>query len=435
MKLQLLKLSLPLVMTLNLSAADIYTVDDLILKAMDNSPDLKISSAQYLASKEKLTIADSDYLPVVDLQVSAGQFGQSDILNGNSDSMVDSSGISGTISAKQLIYDFDKTSENIDIYKYTSESYSMANEQKISDKIRDVKIAYYDVLQSIALINVNKENVKLNKAQLYRSEKYFQAGIRTKIDVSDAKVGLIQAKLDLKESEYNLKISYASLDKVVGFMDLNLNYSVFSKELDLSSLYESLKNYDLNLAESINFAYNNRYEIKQYIAQTKSAKASTKLSSSEFYPSFFFYGDYTKQNIADDPLKSNLPEDKWSATLNLQWNLYEGGATTAVEQENKIKLDISNSELQYSKLSIKKDTTEAFINVHKMKDSVELSQSLLEVSDEKFDQASKRYEHGLSDYIELQEARQGYIDSKASLVVNYYNYYSAIAVLDNSIGK
>ena len=70
-----------------------------------------------------------------------------------------------------------------------------------------------------------------------------------------------------------------------------------------------------------------------------------------------------------------------------------------------------------------------------MKDSVELSQSLLEVSDEKFDQASKRYEHGLSDYIELQEARQGYIDSKASLVVNYYNYYSAVAVLDNSIGK
>ena len=109
MKLQILKFSLPFILALNLSATDIYNVDDLILKAMDNSPDLKIASAQYLASKEKLTIADSDYLPVVDLQVSAGQFGQSDILNGNPDSMVDSSGILGTISAKQLIYDFDKT--------------------------------------------------------------------------------------------------------------------------------------------------------------------------------------------------------------------------------------------------------------------------------------------------------------------------------------
>ena len=70
-----------------------------------------------------------------------------------------------------------------------------------------------------------------------------------------------------------------------------------------------------------------------------------------------------------------------------------------------------------------------------MKDSVELSQSLLTASEEKFDQAQKRYEHGLSDYIELQQARQGYIDAKSSLVVDYYNYYNAIAVLDNAIGK
>ena len=59
----------------------------------------------------------------------------------------------------------------------------------------------------------------------------------------------------------------------------------------------------------------------------------------------------------------------------------------------------------------------------------------MNVSNEKFDQASKRYEHGLSDYIELQEARQGYINAMATLVVDYYDYYIAIAALDNAIGK
>ncbi len=73
--------------------------------------------------------------------------------------------------------------------------------------------------------------------------------------------------------------------------------------------------------------------------------------------------------------------------------------------------------------------------MYKMRDSVELSQSLVEVSNEKFDQAGKRYENGLSDFIELQQARQGYIDSMASLVVDYYDYYDAVAVLDNAIGK
>jgi len=429
------KLSLSLFLALSLSAKETYTVDDLIVTAMQNSPELKISASKYDASKQTLIIADSGYLPVIDLVVSAGQFGQSDIQNNNPDDMVDSTGIVGTVSLKQLIYDFDKTADNSDIYKFDSVSFDMANEQKISDKKMEVKSAYYNVLQRKALIDVNKENVKLNKAQLYRSQKYFEAGIRTKIDVSDAKVEFIKSKLDLRKSEYDLKLAFAYLDQVVGFTDAETDYDVFTQDLDLTDLYSSLSVYDLSLINSIEFAYQNRYEIKQYIAKAKAAKASSKQSTSEFYPSIFLYGDYTKQDIQDEPLKDNMPEDRWTAAVNFEWNLYEGGSTTAIEQEKKIQQDISDSELLFSKLSIKKDTTQAYINVDKMKDSVELSQSLLEVSDEKFDQASKRYENGLSDYIELQQARQGYIDAKASLVIEYYNYYNAIAILDNAIGK
>ena len=53
---------------------------------------------------------------------------------------------------------------------------------------------------------------------------------------------------------------------------------------------------------------------------------------------------------------------------------------------------------------------------------------------EKFHQAQKRYENGLSDYIELQQARQSYIDAKSSLVIDYYNYYDALARMYNVIG-
>ena len=435
MKNPLLKLSLSLFLVLSLSAKETYTVDDLIITALQNSPDLKISKSKYSASKQDLIVADSGYLPVVDLSVSAGQFGQSDIQNNKPHDMVDSTGIVGTISLKQLIYDFGKTTDNSDIYKYNSDSFNMANEQQISNKKQEVKSAYYNILQKIALIQVNKENVKLNEAQLYRSKKYFDAGIRTKIDVSDAKVSYIQSKLDLRKSEYDLKLAFAYLDQVVGFTDIQTDYDVYSETLDLNDLYSSLKNYHFTLVDSIEFAYENRYEIKQFIAKGQSAKASAKQSNSKFYPSIYLYGDYTKQDIQDEPLKDNMPEDQWVAAVNFEWNLYEGGATSAVEQEKKIQKNISDSELLFTKLTIKKEATQAYINVEKTKDSVELSQSLLKVSNEKFDQASKRYENGLSDYIELQEARQGYINAKASLVVDYYDYYNSIAILDNAIGK
>jgi len=430
MKSRILRYSLSLLLALSLNAQEIYTVDDLILEALKNSPDLHISSLQYDASQERAAVASSEYLPNVNFHAETGVKGMSEI---PTDDILNDTLILGNLSLKQIIYDFGKTGGNVDTYKYDSESYLMANEQYISNKKRDVKLAYYTILQALALIEVNRENVKLNEAQLYRSQKYFTAGIRTKIDVSDAKVQLIQSKLDLRQSEYDLKLAYSALDKVVGFMDNEAQYSVHSQKLDFTNLFSTLPNYNFTLNDSINFAYENRHELKQFLAQIKSASAQKELASSAYYPALYFNADYTKQEL--DKFKSTLPQDQWQASLNIDWNIYEGGATSANTQEKKILVDISKSSLQNSKLSIKKETTQAFINLYKMKDSVELSQSLVEVSDEKFDQAGKRYENGLSDYIELQQARQGYIDAKASLVIAYYDYYGAIATLDNAIGK
>lgn len=416
----------------NLSATEIYTVDELILKSLETSPNLEISRATHKASQSRYDSAFSGYLPRVDFYAAAGKAGVTDTFGGSGD-MIDDNIILGKLSAKQIVYDFGKTGGSVDSSKFSADSYAMQTIQDISDKKRDVKEAYYNVLNAKALIAVHKENVKLNEAQLYRSQKYFEAGIRTKIDVSDAKVSLIQAKLDLNKAEYNLKISYAALDEVVGFKELERKYKIYSKELVLETLFESLKKYKLSLKDSILYAYENRATLKREESLIKASEAQIDQASSGYYPSLYLAADYTKQKV--ETFKQFTPENQWQATLNLEWNIYEGGSTNAKKQEKVINQDIANSSLNDLRLRIKKGTTQAYINLYKSRDSVELSQSLVKVSSEKYDQASKRYENGLSDYIELQQARQGYIDAKAALVVDYYNYYIAIAYLDNAIGK
>ena len=432
MKKMILKyLALSLV-TLSLDAKEIYTVDDLIIKSLKNSPDLAISQFEYDASQSRYDTAFSGYLPTVDVRGSAGRVSQSATLNidGVQDNI-----ITGKLSLKQIIYDFGKTGGNTDTQKFTSDSFSMQNLQNISNKTLEVKSAYYNILKAKALIDVQKENVKLNEAQLYRSKKYFSAGIKTKIDVSDAKVSLIQANIDLKTAEYNLKLSFSNLDKVVGFTAIKNDYDVYSNELDLNSLYESLVIYQLNLYDSIVFAYENRFDIKKEQAKIKASQSDIRTVASEYYPSFYFSGNYLYQDAQSQELQVFLPQTKWDATLNLDWNIYQGGSTASRKQEKSINSAISASDLTNTKLIIKAKTTDAYINVNRTKDTVELAQSLVQVSHEKFDQASKRYEYGLADYIELQEARQGYINSKATLVVDYYDYYIAISTLDNAIGK
>jgi outer membrane protein len=420
------------VLALSLDATETYIVDDLIIKSLQNSPDLAVSQFEYNASKSRYDTALSGYLPTVDFTGSAGRISQSATFNLDG---VQDNVIKGQLTLKQIIYDFGKTGGNSDTQKFASESYSMQNLQNISNKKLDVKNAYYTVLKAKALINVQKENVKLTQAQLYRSKKYFTAGIKTKIDVSDATVRLIQAKLDLKTAEYDLKLSFSNLDKVIGLTAIENNYDVYSQKLDLSSLFESLLPYELNLHDSIVFAYANRFDIKKEQALVSASQSDIRTIESEYYPSFYFGANYLYQNAQSEELQTFLPETQWNAMLNLDYNIYQGGSTSSRKEEKSINASISNSQLINTKLLIKANATDAYINVNRTRDTVELAQSLVTVSSQKFDQASKRYEYGLSDYIELQEARQGYINSKATLIVDYYNYFIAVATLDNAIGK
>ncbi|MDQ7061466.1 MAG: TolC family protein [Sulfurimonas sp.] len=430
MKTQLIKYSLILLTTLSLDAGTHLTLDDLILKALENAPDLKISTGNFEASKSRVNAADANYLPRVNLHLSAGKNARTNV---PAQEMISDNLLLGNLSLKQILYDFGKTNSNSKSFQYESDALFELNKKNVSDKIRDVKFAYYTVLQALALINVQKENVKLNEAQLYRATRYFEAGIRTKIDISDAKVELIKAKLDLKTAQYDLKLAYASLDEVIGFKAIVNDYTVYSQDLVLESLFDSIGDYTLNLEDSINHAYENRNDLKSDSFRVEQSKAQKSLAKSAYYPELYFGADYTKQRV--EKFQSSIPKDQWSASVNLDWNIYEGGATDAIAEEKRIALEVSKFAYSKASLVIKKETTEAYLNVYKAKDTVELSQSLVEVSDEKFNQASKRYEHGLSDYIELQQSRQGYIDAKASLVVNYYNYYQAIAYLDNAIGR
>ncbi|MEJ2414496.1 MAG: TolC family protein, partial [Sulfurimonas sp.] len=183
--------------------AQIYKVDELITTSLKNSPDIAISAASYEASQKRYDAAFSSYLPKVDLKLSGGVRAQDGgvIQNGP----VNDKLLLGKLSATQLVYDFEKTGGNVDSRSFESQSYKMENQQKISDKIKDVKTAYYNVLKAKSLIDVRKEDVKLNNAQVYRSQKYFDAGIRTKIDVSDAKVALIKSKIALNNAKYKLE--------------------------------------------------------------------------------------------------------------------------------------------------------------------------------------------------------------------------------------
>ena len=407
-----------------------YNIDTLIEKALMSSPDLNVSRGSFDISKQRSSQADADYLPQVDLYGSAGVTG---ITNNVGDA--DGTLITGKITASQLIYDFGKTGGSMDFYSQESNATFAVYNQDISNKVNNVKHDYYDLLRKNNLIKVYEENVLLTEQQLTRAERYFTAGIKTKIDVVDAKVRLIEAQIELENGKYDLSLAYVTLDKNIGNLNESVEGHIYIPDLNLSnSVYETLPQETMTSKDLVQFAFTHREELKSFEHKIKSAQSRVRLESGDYYPGLYVGGDYQYSSV-DDVLQAYIPEQQWNANINLKWNLFGGMRTAAKTEQAQLSLLQEHASSDDAKLRIRQETNNALIKLRKTDSNVKLSEELVEAAKEKFDQAQQRYEHGLSDYIELQEARQGYINSQAELVSNYYEYYISLATLDRAIGR
>jgi outer membrane protein len=370
----------------------------------------------------------------LDLGAAAGGLGMDfkgqDNLNGTT--------LLGSLSASQLIYDFGKASGRIDASDAEANAFQASMNQFISNKILLIKARYYDVLKMRSLIQVNKKNIELQKSQLRRAQRYYDSGIKTIIDVSDATVRLTQAELELNNSEYELKLRRAILEQTMGYVPYNGNYKLYHRKLDLPNVSRHLPQISTSLSQLEGFAYDHRYELKSSKYLVESSKSIVESEKGGYLPTLSLRGDYTAQNVDQDFI-GMTPERQWQAGVDLQWNLFAGKQTDASVQEAKISALKAASHVDEVRLLIKRQVIESSLGVQRTKDSVTLSESIAKASKkkfiQKFIQAQKRYENDLSDYIELQEAQQGYIHSLGELVNAYYDYYIAIAQLDFAVGR
>ena len=406
------------------------TIDKAIEIALSHSPDVDISRYDFKQSIERSKFQEGYYLPRLDLSAVAGKQGFDYIGQDNLSDTV----LLGSLSASQLIYDFGKTSGRISAAQKEVDALEASMNQFISNKILIIKARYYDTLKMKSIIKVNEKNIKLQKGQLRRARRYYENGIKTIIDVSDAQVRLTQAKLELNNSEYELKLRRALLEEEMGDVPYNGKYKLYHRKLDLPNVSRNLPRISTPLSALKEFAHEHRYELKSSKYLVESSESIVESEKGGYLPTLSLRGDYTAQDVGQD-FVAITPEKQWQAGVDLTWNLFSGHQTDASVQEAKISALKAASHVDEVRLLIKRQVIEANLGVLRTKDAVTLSESIAKDSEKKFYQAQKRYENDLSDYIELQEAQQGYIKSLGDLVNTYYDYYISIAQLDFAVGR
>lgn len=407
----------------NLYSQNSLNLEQLIELALKNNQDIKIAKFDNKEKEADIKKSKSQYYPKLTAKADLSSYE----INQNSNVIKDNSVKTYSITANQLIYDFGKSKYKIDISKKNLEISQKDLIIIINKTILNVSKAYYEILKKAELINVAKESLKIDSLQLDKVQNYLDAGIKTKIDLTNAKLSLSSSKLDLIKANYSLKQSYAKLITILGNKEKHI---IKSNYFNLTESKNSIKKLGNNLEFYVNEGLKNRVELKRYKDLLKSNELDLKSQKSNYYPKVDFNASYTDSASNEN----SLNKEQTIAGVYLSWDFFTGFSTDADVKKSLYTLNKTTEKLLQDKLLIEENITDAYIFVVQNYESFLISFESLDLAKQNLFLAQERYKNGLNDIFELNTSKLQFIEAKSNLVITYYDYKKSQAILSFESG-
>jgi outer membrane protein len=407
-----------------ITATRSLSLDEFIKRALDNNPQIDIARQQYLGNKGVLTQARSGYLPRLTAGADYGRINIKDLQPVDEDNV----GL-GLLSATQLIYDFGRTTGLIDTSSFNLEASAENLKQVVQDVIFRVKSSFYSVLEKQRLIIVAEQAVKNYEQQLYRAQRFYEAGVRTRIDVTNADVNLSNRKLELLQANADYKVAKTVLENVIGTTPNNGDYELITDEPALDKLASSKPEMPGSLDDLLTTAKGNRPGLQRFTYLVKAAESAIKRAEGDYWPSIDAVGDYNKYESDLSTLT-----DQWQIGVGLRWEFFSGFETEGKVAEANAQLREVSSALREFDLSVVQDVTDSYLRADENREGVDIADQSLGLASENLRLADGRYKAGIGDLLEFNDAQLLYTENQSSLVVTYYTYLTALARIERATG-
>jgi outer membrane protein len=400
------------------------TLNEGVSIAIKHNPKIEIARQQYQANQGVLTQAKSFYLP----QLSGGiGYGRQSI---DAQSPVDADNVgSALLQVSQLIFDFGKTTGMIDASSFNLQASSENLAQAHHDLVFQVKEKFYTVLEHERLIGVAEEAVSNYEQQLYRAQIFYKSGVRTKIDVTNAEVNLSNQKLRLLQARADYKAALVDLENVIGIAPNNGDYKPVNNEPPLWELAAQKPQMPGALDSLLQNAEKNRPGLKEYTYLISAAEAGLTKAKGDYWPTLDAVGTY-------DNFETDLASyaDNWQITARLNWKFFSGFATEGKVAEATAQLRQVQAGLRDFQLEVTRDVTDSYLRAAENREAVDLADQTLKLAVENLQLAMERYQAGLGDLLEFNDAQLLYTQNQSSLVGTYYKYLTVLARIDRAVG-
>lgn len=302
----------------------------------------------------------------------------------------------------------------------------IAREQAILDVVKQVKIAYYNILLAKKSVNVADEAVVQLQAHERDAEAFFKQGVIPYNDLLKSKVALANAIQAKVKAESDLETAVSSFNTLLRF---NINQKV--EILDISAITTST----LTLENLISEADQNRPELKSLDLQLKSAEKQITLAKSTYYPEINLVGNYerTGQDWAADENEFGL-EHNSSIALTLNWTFFEWGKKSAEVRKTRYQKSALEEQIKGVADSVRLEVKSNWLNINVAEKNIQTASEAVVQAKENYRITNLQYQQQVATSTDVLDAQTFLTQTETNYYNALYGYMTAMAELERSVG-
>jgi len=300
------------------------TVDEVI----QTHPLVQERLRNYRATRQDMGIADSGYMPTLDIVGGVGWKTQGHI---NSDiTEADFDTYNSAIILKQNIFNGFDTLYSVAYEKARVVSAAYDYIEKTDDVTLQTTKAYLDLLRANELYNTSKENVVNNELIYAKVYELYVSGVAARSELDKIQSSLALSRSNLTAKRNNLVDARFDFHRMLG---RNVSVEALVRPNFTARLPKTL-------VRALQFSLEHNPSLMVSRFNIKSAQKRYKQARANYYPTVDFEAS---QNYSNNWQTSTSPDDRFEVMVIAKYNLYNGGHDSSLKQKN---ISLVNQEIE-----------------------------------------------------------------------------------------
>lgn len=417
-----------------------WTLEECVNYAIENN----LSIEQYELDLENAKIDKSDALGAM-----LPNFNFSTSVSGNTGLITDPTtnvfvtgtifSVTGNVGSSLTIFDGLRNVHRLNRAKLNA----IANQYRLSDLVEDIGL---NVANAYLQILSNKESLKVYQAQyagtiqdLNRTKDLVAAGSVPKGDQLEIEATAANLEQQIVNSENMVLISRINLAQLLQITDYG-NFDISDEKFEVPPS-EILSH---NSKEIYEKALTFRQDIKFAESNVELANKDLEIAKGAYYPTlsgFINYNTrYSNQNF--DPITGDLigfRDQLWindGISIGGQLNIpvFNGFSVRNSVERSKISVLKAEVQLKQDKLTLETNVNQAYVDVISYSKAYEAAQKTLEARRLAYEYSKEKYDAGLMNAFDYNQAQSRVDDAEAQVISAKYNYIFRLKVLEYYFG-